>query len=282
MDLDAAYIRCEEITKEEARNFSYGIRLLPEPKRRAMSALYAFARRVDDIGDGPGAPDEKLAALEDVRTGLASLESGDHSHDPVLLALGDTVRRYGLTVSALGEIVTGCEMDCRKQRYETFDDLVTYCRCVAGSVGRLSLAIFGTDRPEEGAALADTLGIALQLTNILRDIVEDREVMGRVYLPTEDLRRFGCELDASGPPDALADLLRFEASRARGHYAEGLCLLDQLDHRSRACVSAMAGIYRRLLDRIDRDPLAVLQRRVSLPAWEKAWVAARSLAGASA
>lgn len=282
MDLGAAYLRCEEITKEEARNFSYGIRLLPEPKRRAMSALYAFARRVDDIGDGPGAPAEKLAALGDVRAALAALETGDHSHDPVLVALADAVRRYSLPVSALGEIVTGCEMDCRKQRYGTFDDLVTYCRCVAGSVGRLSLAIFGTDRPEEAAALADTLGIALQLTNILRDIVEDREVMGRVYLPAEDLRRFGCELDASGPPDALVDLLRFEASRARGHYAEGLCLLDHLDHRSRACVSAMAGIYRRLLDRIDRDPLAVLQRRVSLPAWEKAWVAARSLAGASA
>ena len=283
MDLEGAYARCEEITKVEAKNFSYGIRLLPDAKRRAMSALYAFARRVDDIGDGAGSPAEKLDALERVRLELSGLETGEAPvGDPVLVALADTVRRYEMPVGALGEIITGCEMDCRKQQYATFEDLVVYCRCVAGSVGRLSLSVFGSDRAEETWALADTLGIALQVTNILRDILEDREVMGRVYLPAEDLRRFGCELDASGPPAAMADLVRFEAARARQHYAEGLCLLDHLDHRSKACTAAMAGIYRRLLNRIDRDPAAVLERRVSLPAWEKAWVAARSLAGAGA
>ena len=171
-------------------------------------------------------------------------------------------------------------MDCSTNAYATFDELAVYCHCVAGSIGRLSLAIFGSTDPKRATELADTLGIALQVTNILRDIAEDRDVMGRVYLPAEDLARFGCAPDASGPPGPLADLVRFEASRARERYEKGLQLLDLLDRRSRACVSAMAGIYRRLLGRIEREPLAVLERRVSLPTWEKAWVAVRSLAGA--
>jgi phytoene synthase len=280
-ELDAAYARCEEITREAARNFAYGIRLLGPDKRRAMSALYAFARRVDDIGDGPLSAGEKLDALRLVRKEIDALGSdrGDVS-DPVLCALSDATRRFSLPLGALHELVSGCEMDTGTASYATFEDLVVYCRCVAGSIGRLSLAIFGTGEPERGEALADTLGVALQLTNILRDVVEDRDVMGRVYLPAEDLERFGCAPDASGPPSALVDLVRFEATRARERYAIGLELLDLLDRRSRACVAAMAGIYRRLLVRIEADPLAVLDRRVSVPSWEKAWVAARSLSGA--
>jgi len=282
LDIAAAYARCEEITRTEAKNFAYGIRLLPTPKRQAMSALYAFARRVDDVGDGPGSAEEKRDALASVRSQIEALASGDVGDDAVLVALRDASRRYPIPPDALGEIVTGCEMDCRQQRYETFEDLVVYCRCVAGSIGRLSLAVFGSTDDATAAGLADTLGIGLQVTNILRDIVEDRDVMGRVYLPAQDLARFGCAEDASGPLDALVDLVRFEAGRAKLRYAEGLGLLDLLDHRSRACVAAMAGIYQRLLGRIERDPLAVLDHRVSLPVWEKAWVAARSLAGIGA
>jgi phytoene synthase len=282
-DLSLAYERCEEITHSEAKNFAYGIRLLPLPKRQAMSALYAFARRVDDIGDGAISTEEKLRGLSEVRDQIAVLKSGNPpASDSVLIALADVVSHYPLPLGALEELVTGCEMDCRGEVYETFDELVTYCRCVAGSIGRLSLSIFGTIEPERGAYLADMLGIGLQLTNILRDIVEDRQVMGRVYLPRADLERFGCKSDASGPPEALVDLMRFEAGRAKQRYEEGLTLLDMLDYRSRACVAAMAGIYRRLLSRIERDPLSVLDHRVSLPAWEKAWVAARSLAGVGA
>lgn len=278
--LAEAYERCEQITRTEAKNFSYGIRLLPDRKRQAMSALYAFARRVDDIGDGDQGTAEKLTDLARVRDQLSELKAGIvPEDDPVLVALYDAHRRFEVPIEALVEIVAGCEMDCRQHRYETFADLVTYCRYVAGSVGRLSLSIFGTDAMQEASELADTLGIALQVTNILRDIVEDRTVMGRVYLPIEDLEKFGCAKDATGPQEAMAELIRFEAGRARENYAVGLLLLDYLDYRSRACVSAMAGIYRRLLVRIDRDPLAVLERRVSLPGWEKAWVAARSLGG---
>lgn len=278
--LEAAYDRCEQITGREARNFSYGIRLLPPDKRHAMSALYAFARRVDDIGDGAAPAAEKLVLLEAVHAQIeVAAAGGPPADDPVLVALADTMARFPIPRGALHEIVTGCEMDCSQRRYATFDDLVVYCRCVAGSVGRLSLSVFGSSSPETAPGLADTLGVALQITNILRDVVEDREVMGRVYLPAEDLARFGCDPDASGPPEAVASLIRFEAGRATVRYEEGLGLLALLDRRSRACVGAMAGIYRRLLARIERDPLSVLERRVSLPAWEKALVAAASLSG---
>lgn len=282
MELVTAYARCEEITRHEAKNFAYGIRLLPPERRRAMSALYAFARRLDDIGDGDAPVATKLEALEGARGQLLQVQEGSPGpDDPVLFALADAAARFPIPLHAFGELIDGCEMDCRRSTYDTFEELSVYCRCVAGSIGRLSLGVFGTDRFEKAEPLADTLGIALQLTNILRDVIEDRTTMGRVYLPQEDLARFGARPDATGPAPAMEDVVRHEAARARQLYAEGLLLLDLLDHRSRSCVAAMAGIYRRLLQRIEAEPSAVLVRRVSLPAWEKAWVAARSLAGAS-
>jgi phytoene synthase len=187
------------------------------------------------------------------------------------------VRHRPLPPDAIADLFDGCRQDLGDTRFATFGELVVYCRRVAGSIGRLSLAIFGADRPDAAAPLADDLGVALQLTNILRDVVEDREQLGRVYLPADDLARFGCAPDASGPADRLAALLTFEAERARGWYDRGLGLLPHLDHRSRACVAAMAGIYHRLLDRIERDPGAVLRGRVSLTSGQKVGVAARSL-----
>jgi phytoene synthase len=278
--LEAAYAHCEALTKVEAKNFFYGIRLLPEEKRQAMSALYAFARRVDDVGDGAGGIGEKLEALGRIRIALDDLDRGvAPSDDPILVGLLDAVRRYAMSTDAMRELVTGCEMDCSTSRYRTWEELAVYCRCVAGSIGRLSLSIFGCSDLDGGSSLADKLGLALQLTNVLRDIVEDRDVMGRVYLPTADLERFEVVADASGPPEALSELVRFECGRARALYAEGLGLLPLLDRRSRACVSAMAGIYHRLLVRIEADPLAVLDHRVSIPTWQKAAVAVRSLTG---
>lgn len=281
IELTTAYDRCEEITRSEAKNFAYGIRLLPADRRRAMAALYALARRVDDIGDSDAPVAARLDLLEGVRRSLSAVSAGNPPpDDPVLVALSDAAQRYPIPLDAFGELVDGCEMDCRQATYETFDDLVVYCRCVAGSIGRLSLGVFETERREEAGPLADELGIALQITNILRDVLEDRTTMGRVYLPHEDLAAFGCAADGSGPPEAMSALIRLEAARARERYDSGLRLLELLDHRSRACVAAMAGIYRRLLVRIEHDPMVVLERRLSLPTWEKAWVAARSLAGA--
>lgn len=286
MNLDDAYRACEQITKAEAKNFHYGIRLLDPPRRRALSAVYATARRIDDIGDGDAPPQVKLEQLENLRAELATLESSGGAEDAVLVALDDARRRFSLPMGAFGELIAGCEEDSAGARYETFEELTSYCRKVAGSIGRLSLAIFGTlegSDPEGNAPfLADQLGVALQLTNILRDVREDRQQMGRVYLPAEDLACFGVAEDLSGPTDALVGVILLQASRARRFYADGWRLLAKLDGRSRACTGAMAGIYRRLLGRIERRPESVLSKRVSLPASEKAYVALRALLSATA
>ena len=279
MNVTDAYKTCESITRREAKNFSYGIRLLRPPERDALSAVYALARRIDDIGDGDGPADDRLAALDQVRGDLS--DPAAHSDDAVWVAVADAARRYDLPLAAFGELIDGCELDVRGTTYDTLDSLVGYCRLVAGSVGRLSLAVFGTTDPTAAIPLADDLGVALQLTNILRDIVEDRG-MGRVYLPAADAARCGCEPDLSGPPDALVALISSECVVAQGWFDRGLRLLPLLDRRSRACVGAMAGIYHHLLARIERDPAAVTRGRLSLPTREKAWIAVRALAGADA
>jgi 15-cis-phytoene synthase len=280
--IDAAYRSCEEITRAQAANFFYGIRLLPPDKRRAMSAVYAFARRVDDVGDGSLPDSEKLALLDSARASVA-WNGGPPSHasDPVLVALHDAYRRYELPLDAFADLIDGVEADVRETAYGSFDELVGYCRNVAGSIGRLSLAVFGSRDDDAASPLADDLGVAMQLTNILRDILEDYE-RGRVYLPREDFARFDCPPNpTTAPAGALRELIRYEAARDREWFDRGLQLLPLLDPRSCACVAAMTGIYRRLLDRIDSSPGDVLRGRISLAPWEKAWVAARSLAGAA-
>ncbi len=279
--LEDAYTRCEGITGSQARNFSYGIRLLPADKRRAMSAIYAMARRIDDIGDGNLSTAAKLEALAAARSSIHAISSGPGpaGDDPVLVALCDAAKRFAIPIGAFDELVEGCEMDATGTVYETFDDLVGYCRRVAGSIGRLSLGVFGSSDPGVATGKADALGVALQVTNILRDLVEDRDVLGRMYLPRQDLVRFGVGADLVGSADDLVALVLFEARRALPWWEEGLSLLPLLDRRSRACVGAMAGIYRRLFNSIQRQPAAVLSTRLSLPAWEKAWVATRAMAG---
>jgi phytoene synthase len=283
VDVQAAYRHCESVTRSRARNFYYGIRLLPPAKRSALCAVYAFARRVDDIGDGPLEPQDKLDRLATARAELARL---DRHHDPVLVALADAAENFPLPLKAFGELIEGVEMDVRGTSYPTFDDLAHYCRCVAGSIGRLSLGVFGSSEPHAAPVLADKLGIAMQLTNILRDLREDAD-NGRVYLPKEDLVRFGLdgELTTLGSstrlPEGFTRLVGFQVARAQRFFSEGLCLLPMLDRRSAACVSAMSGIYRELLGRIARRPEAVLHERVSLATWQKARIAGRSLLGMS-
>jgi phytoene synthase len=273
-----AYEQCEEITRREAKNFSYGIRLLRLPERQALSAVYAMARRIDDIGDSDAPSDEKLAALARVRIALAEPPDDD---DPVLVALADAARCYPLPMDAFGELIDGCEMDVAGTRYDTFEDLLVYCRRVAGTIGRLSLAIFGCrhrDQHDLAVPLADDLGVALQLTNILRDVLEDR-AMGRIYLPAADADSVGCPPDLSGSAESIAALVALECRRAREWFESGWRLLPLLDHRGRACVGAMAGIYRSLLTRIEHDPVAVTQGRLSVPTWQKTWIALSSLSG---
>jgi len=307
VELSEAYRECERITWSQARNFAYGIRLLPAGKRAGLAVIYAFARRIDDIGDGTLPAEEKIAALEQAREAVLNL-THPSPDDPVLVALADVERTFPVPMAAFGELIDGCVADVRGTSYQTFDDLLYYCRCVAGSIGRLSLGIFGTRGDmTQAAELADSLGVALQLTNILRDIREDH-ANGRVYLPAEDLAKFSVDFGGDDPPQTLpaalpggthppgpplggaarppippgpgfTRLVEFEAERAREWYDDGLRLLAMLDRRSAACTGAMAGIYRRLLEIIAADPAAVLRGRTSLAGREKAVVAVKALAG---
>ena len=280
MEIDFAYQYCEAVTRRRAANFFYGIRLLPTEKRRALSAVYALARRVDDIADGEQSPDQKLAGLAAVRRDLDRF--GSIADDPIAVALTDASDRFPIPLAAFGDLVDGVEMDVREFTYQTFDDLHLYCTRVAGSIGRLSLSIFGSRYPELAEARADALGVALQMTNILRDVREDY-CRGRVYIPADDLERFRTQMDLRQPnDDGLVEAIAFEAERTREWFARGLSLLPLLEGRSHACAAAMAGIYSRILRRIARHPEEVLRRRITLPPWEKVWVAVRSIAGAGA
>ena len=278
MNVAAAYEECRRIARDSGSSFYAGMRLLPADRRDAIFAIYALARRIDDIADGDLSREEKLARLDRVRAQLDRLPEAD---DPVLLAVGDAAQRYPIPLAAFRDLVDGAEMDARGHTYATFADTELYGRRVAGSIGRLALGVFeANDRPA-AERLAEELGVALQLTNILRDISEDLR-NGRVYLPTEDLYRFGCHV-ANGSLEGPAELLiAFEAQRALGRLEDGLTLVPLLDRRSAACVLAMAGSYRRLLQRIAVHPEQVLGGRPSLRRWEKGWIVAQSLARSAA
>jgi 15-cis-phytoene synthase len=289
MPVQDAYEICAAITRVEAGNFSYGIRLLPPDKRDALSAVYALARRVDDVADGELLPPpERAAELERLRDAITDLGTAPPPpDDPVLVAVADAAGRLPIPLGAFGELIDGARMDVAGRRYDTFAELETYCRCVAGAIGRLCLGVFGTRTPHPDAPLyADQLGIALQQANILRDLREDL-LNGRVYVPAEDLDRFGVtlRLDADGrladEDGSLARLIRFSAERARRWFAEGSRLIPLLDRRSAASAAAMAGIYRALLDRIAEHPERVYGSRLSLPVWQKAAIAGGALTGLS-
>ncbi|MHA7649812.1 presqualene diphosphate synthase HpnD [Mycobacterium sp. ML4] len=277
-----AYRISEGITRTQAKNFYYGIRLLPTQKRLALCALYAMARRIDDIGDGDMPVEDKCSALASTRE---SLEHADVSVDPVLTALADAARRYPVPLPAFGELIDGVRMDVDGTTYEDFSQLVVYCRRVAGSIGRLCLSVFGPVN-RETALYADQLGIALQQTNILRDVREDL-LNGRIYLPRDELDRSGVRLavDDRGvlddPNGALAALVRACADRAEDWYSLGLRLIPHLDRRSGACCLAMAGIYRQLLACIKSSPVIIYDRRLSLSGTAKVRVAATAIARAA-
>jgi phytoene synthase len=276
-----AYKHCEQVTRAQARNFAWGILLLPADQRRALSAVYALARRIDDIGDGDLPADTKLEQLQQLRLEIAAATPA--ASDPVLSAVADAARRFPLPMDAFGDLLDGVEMDVRGDTYPDFDTLVRYCRRVAGSIGRLSLGVYGCTDPD-ALRRADDLGVALQQTNVLRDVREDLQ-NSRIYLPADELSAAGVTLQIGpdgrlgGPPGALVDYLRSCAERAATWYDIGLPVLDSLDRRSAACTAAMAGIYRRLNQRFAADPSPILERRLSLPGREKAVVAVRALAG---
>jgi phytoene synthase len=262
MSVDAAYAEVERITRREARNFAYGIMVLPRPKRRAIAAIYAFARRVDDIADGELSDDEKRVRLEQLHANLDAPPA-----DPVLVALADARSHYPIPVQALHDLVDGGLQDTEQSRYADFEELLGYCRHVAGAVGVACIAVYGSQDEER----AQSLGVALQLINIIRDVREDWE-LGRVYLPQDELAAYGvAEEDIAGgrvTPSWRA-LMSFQASRARAYLEEGLGLIDSLDGRSAACVGTFAGLYRATLDRIEARGFDVFDGSVRLSALTK-------------
>jgi 15-cis-phytoene synthase len=265
MNVDDAYAEVERITRREAKNFAYGIMVLPREKRRAIAAIYAFARAVDDVADGALPVDEKRAGLEALRSSLDT-----PAVDAMSLALGDARSRFGIPRDALSLLVDGGLQDLEQTRYASFDELRGYCEKVAGAVGVACIAVYGSDDVER----AMTLGIALQLINIMRDVAED-EALGRVYLPQDELARFG--VTRLAPSDEFRDLMAFQAQRARAHLEEGLHLLESLDRRSALCVSTFAGLYRGQLDRIEANGFDVFNASCRLSTRAKLGVVARGL-----
>ena len=245
MSVDAAYAEVERVTRKRARNFAYGIMVLPREKRRAIAAIYAFARRVDDIADGDLPVAEKRAQLEALRVAL----DADPGEDAMLVALADARSRFPIPVTALRALVDGGLQDLEQNRYATFEELHGYCRKVAGAVGVACVAVYGS----EDVVRAETLGVALQLINIIRDVREDWE-LGRIYIPQDELASFGVSEDdiaAGVVTQRWRALMTFQAERARAYLQDGLGLLRTLDSRSALCVRTFAGLYRATLERIE-------------------------------
>jgi len=265
MSVQEAYAEVGRITRREAKNFAYGIMVLPRAKRQAIAAIYAFARRVDDVADGDLPPDEKRARLEELRAALDADPA-----DPVFVALHDARERFGIPREPLAALVDGGLQDLAQPTYADFAELRGYCEKVAGTVGLACVRVYGSDDTER----AMTLGIALQLINIIRDVDEDQR-LGRVYLPQDELAAFGVEELAPAPE--FRELMAFQAARARAHLAEGLRLLDSLDRRSALCVGTFAGLYRETLDRIEAAGFDVFGEKTRLSTPRKLAVVARSL-----
>ena len=253
MSVDAAYAEVERVTRKRARNFAYGIMVLPREKRRAIAAIYAFARRVDDLADGDLPVEQKRAELEQLRAALdhspASGSERQGDRDAMLVALADACTRFPIPVTALSALVDGGLQDLEQTRYATFDELHGYCRKVAGAVGIACVAVYGSD--DRGRA--ETLGVALQLINIIRDVREDWQ-LGRVYIPQDELASFGVneeDIAAGRATQRWRALMTFQAERARAYLQDGLGLLASLDSRSALCVRTFAGLYRATLERIE-------------------------------
>jgi len=272
--LGESYTFCRAVARRRAKNFYYSFVLLPREQRNAMCAIYAFMRYCDDLSDEPGASREPL---ERWRCALTDALGGKFDAYPAWPAFYDTVERYRIPHEYFFQMIEGVMADLEPRRIATFDELYRYCYQVASVVGLCTIHVFGFDSPE-ALPLAEKCGVAFQLTNILRDVCEDA-ARGRVYLPAEDLERFG--VGAEGlcePSDALTRLMRFEADRARGYYRESEPLVGMVDKGSRPALRALIGIYSRLLERIAEGGFDIT-RRVSLPAAEKGWIVVRAWMG---
>ncbi len=279
VDLSAAMDYCRDITRTRARNFYYGLKLTPEPKRSALYAVYAFMRYCDDLADDAVEQGDAQAGIERIESFRQQMQSvldgGPIPNDESMLwqALAHVMRTYPIDPAHLHAMLDGQHADMIKHRYDTFVELDHYCYNVAGTVGLVCISVWGHDGDSEIESIARSRGLALQLTNILRDVVEDTQ-RGRVYLPADELARFGCDekqLVAGGPGfDAMMD---FQIKRAQACYEASAALEAHLDPACRGTSWAMMRIYRGLLDKIAANPRRVLHQRVRLSAWEKTRIA---------
>ncbi len=281
LQLRAAYGVCCHIARSAAKNFYYGFLVLPAHKRNALCSVYAFMRRADDISDDPGLPfEQRRQKLGDWMDRLRRVVEGNKTDDPVLLALADSQKRFNIPLELLEKLVQGTTMDVAesgaKLEYETFDQLYDYCYHVASVVGLICIRIFGYRDPR-AETLAERTGIAFQLTNIIRDVKEDWQ-MGRVYIPREDLERFGIDAHVltNGSAAMLTrPVLAFETERAREYYRSADELLPLVDEDSQPALWTLVEIYRRLLERIAQRDYDVFSERVRLSTAEKVSVLAK-------
>jgi 15-cis-phytoene synthase len=273
--VEASYHYCEGVARARARNFYYSFGLLSPPRRSAICAIYAFMRYCDDLSDDDARPD-RAEAIARWKRDLEAALTGRFSGHPVWPAFHDAVSRYQIPHGYFFDMIEGVSSDLEPRRIQTFDELYRYCYLVASVVGLTIIHIFGFDSPE-ALPLAETCGIAFQLTNILRDVKEDAD-RGRVYLPEEDLRRFGvppAALAGAQNPPGFEDLMLFEVARAESYYQASRPLTRLISVESRSSLWALIEIYHRLLKRIEKSGFDVLARRIRVPAWEKAWIVVR-------
>ena len=264
---------CQDKAARSGSSFYYSFLFLPAERRRAITALYAYCREVDDTVDEATDPRVARARLDWWRGEIERLFAGDPQH-PVTRALAPHLETCAIDRASLVAIIDGMQMDLEQDRYADFEGLRLYCHRVAGVVGVLAAGIFGA-RNAGTLAYAEQLGLAFQLTNIVRDVGEDAR-KGRIYLPLEDLLRFGVpahEILAARPSDRFVALMRFQAERARACYRQAFALLEPAERRAQRPGLMMAAIYARLLDEIERDGFRVLTHRTSLTPVRKLWLA---------
>jgi phytoene synthase len=269
VDIMAAYDQCQAITRSEARNFYYAFVTLPKPRRRAIYAVYAFGRIADDIADSDGLVETKARSLAGLRNSLQSALAGSPK-GPVMTALADTATTYDIPEELFTHIIDGVEMDLTKVRYASFDELREYCYRVASAVGLISIQIFGYNAPKAKDFAID-LGLAMQLTNIMRDIKEDA-ARDRVYIPQDEMNMFNvteADLRAGIINDNFRALMRFQSERAQWYFDSGARLFPLLYPRSRNCAVGLHHLYSRLLNQIEKRHYDVFSERVSLPIWHK-------------
>jgi phytoene synthase len=277
VDIDAALDVCEHITRANACCLYQSMESLTAYRRRALCAIYAFACRVHDAAAGNLPPEEKLWLLGEARAGIPR-DGAARPVDAMLVALRDTARRFPLPLAALDALIDGAERDVHGCAYDTFHDLLLYCRQVGGSIARLSISVVGSRDPATADRLADDLGVAIQLTTILRRLGEDLQ-RGRVYLPREDFAQFDCPADlAAAPRDALGRLVGHQVRRNREWYERSRPLLPLLDTRGAACIADATTIHKRILDRIERSPTHFSREPTSAVASQTDSIAATSYA----